>query len=145
MKPSTLTRSLRDLGPSALCSGLVRRFRRVIHHLGELMLSVFEKTIRAGEDEHGVAAAIGVAIYPLDAEGGVSSNGGPALPDIARPPGRARFAIARRTLEPFAEQRALNAQDCGEGQLSGGGSAPWTESLFAPACGGQLLPFFKCI
>jgi predicted signal transduction protein with EAL and GGDEF domain len=71
MKPSTLTRSLRDLGPSALCSGLVRRFRRVVHHLGELMLSVFGKTIRAGEDEHGVAAAIGVAIYPLDAEGGV--------------------------------------------------------------------------
>ena len=68
MKPSTLTRSLRDLGPSALCSGLVRRFRRVIHHFGELMLSVFGKTIRAGEDEHGVAAAIGVAIYPLDAE-----------------------------------------------------------------------------
>jgi hypothetical protein len=45
--------------------------------------------------------------------------------------GKPGFAISKRTLEPFAEQRALNAHDYEEGQLSGGGRAPWTESLLA--------------
>ena len=102
MKPSTPTRSLRDLGPSALCWGLVRRFRRVIYHLGELMLSVFGKTIRAGEDDHGSRRRSAWRFTRLMPRAASSSNGGPALPDIARPPGRARFAITKCTLEPFA-------------------------------------------
>jgi hypothetical protein len=34
------------------------------------MLSLFSKPIRAGDGEHGIAAAIGVAIYPRDAKDG---------------------------------------------------------------------------
>ena len=128
MKPSTQTRSLRELGPSSLCSGSICRLRRR-YAVVDLMLSLFGKPIRAGEGEHGIAAAIGVAIYPQDAQDGVELERRAGIARYcAKAAGKTAACYFEAHMEVFAQERNRLWRDI-RGALAAGQIVPYYQPI----------------
>jgi EAL domain-containing protein (putative c-di-GMP-specific phosphodiesterase class I) len=93
------------------------------------MLSLFGKPIRAGEGEHGIAAAIGVAIYPQDAQDGVELERRAGIARYcAKAAGKTAACYFEAHMEVFAQERNRLWRDI-RGALAAGQIVPYYQPI----------------
>jgi diguanylate cyclase (GGDEF)-like protein len=100
-----------------------------VRRLVDLMLSLFGKPIRAGEGEHGIAAAIGVAIYPQDAQDGVELERRASIARYcAKAAGKTAACHFEAHMEVFAQERNRLWRDI-RGALAAGQIVPYYQPI----------------
>ena len=100
-----------------------------VRRLADLMLSLFSKPIRAGDGEHGIAAAIGVAIYPQDAQDGVQLERRAGIARYcAKAAGKSAVCYFEGHLEAIAQERNRLWRDI-RGALAAGEIVPYYQPI----------------
>ena len=100
-----------------------------VRRLVDLMLSLFGKPIRAGDGEHGIAAAIGVAIYPQDAQDGVELERRAGIARYcAKAAGKTAACYFEAHMEVFAQERNRLWRDI-RGALAAGQIVPYYQPI----------------
>jgi diguanylate cyclase (GGDEF)-like protein len=100
-----------------------------VRRLVDQMLSVFGKPIRSSEGEHGITAAIGVAVYPQDAKDGAELERRAGIARyFAKAAGKTTVCYFEAPMEALAQERNRLWRDI-RGALAAGQIVPYYQPI----------------